>query len=233
MLKTFFYIILLLTLYSTCLSAQASKKVKIKLDNKNLEGNFKLWFYVKVQHTDTSFFHQLNQKNEVLNLTKKGKYTFTFYSIFGDQYIKQIELTDKNNYTLSVSGLNKYFKKQAKTTLFSEQVKPGDTLFVLYFKNGPDMQYEKLGITCLPDKRYKAMLFKGFTEEVFMDYTVKESEFSIVTIAEKAVKQQTGDCKTDFYCFGLRKKFYIISDPSCDYPVIDKIKMRLFIVEGR
>jgi hypothetical protein len=213
--------------------AQTSKKVKIKIDNKIQEGNFKFWLYVKVEHIDTSFFHQLNQKNESVTLTKKGKYTFTFYSIFGDQLKKQLEVNDKNNYTLKTTELTNYFKKQSKTTLFSEQVKPGDTLFVLYLKNGPEMQYEKLGITCLPDKRYKAMLFKGFTEEVFMDYTVKESEFLIVTIAEKAVKQQTGDCKTDFYCFGLRKKFYIISDPSCNYPVIDKIKMRLFIVEGR
>ncbi len=232
-MKNIFYISILVVLLNTLTNAQTSKKVKIKLDNKNLEGNFKLWFYVKVQSADTSFFYQLNQKNEVLNLSKKGKYTFTFYSIFGDQYTKQLEVTDKNNYTLSVSGLNKYFKKQAKSTLLSEQVKPGDTLYVLYFKNGSEMQYEKLGITCLPDKRYKAMLFKGFTEEVFMDYTVKENEFSIVNTAEKAVKQQSGDCKTDFYCFGLKKNYYIISDPSCNYNVIEKIKLRLFIVEGR
>jgi len=232
-LKNFFYIYALLILFISNANAQVSKKVKIKLDNKNLEGNFKLWFYVKVAHADTSFFHQLNQKNEVLNLTKKGKYTFTFYSIFGDQYTKQLEISDKNNYTLNVSGLNKYFKKQANTTLLSDQVKTGDTLFVLYFKNGTEMQYEKLGITCLPDKRYKAMLFKGFTEEVFMDYTVKESEFSVVKTAEKAVKQQSGVCKTDFYCFGLKKNYYIISDPSCSYNVIEKIKLRLFIVEGR
>jgi len=232
-LKNFLYIYALLILFISNANAQVSKKVKIKLDNKNLEGNFKLWFYVKVAHADTSFFHQLNQKNEVLNLTKKGKYTFTFYSIFGDQYTKQLEISDKNNYTLNVSGLNKYFKKQANTTLLSDQVKTGDTLFVLYFKNGTEMQYEKLGITCLPDKRYKAMLFKGFTEEVFMDYTVKESEFSVVKTAEKAVKQQSGVCKTDFYCFGLKKNYYIISDPSCSYNVIEKIKLRLFIVEGR
>lgn len=232
-MKNFFYIYALLILFISNANAQVSKKVKIKLDNKNLEGNFKLWFYVKVAHADTSFFHQLNQKNEVLNLTKKGKYIFTFYSIFGDQYTKQLEISDKNNYTLNVSGLNKYFKKQANTTLLSDQVKTGDTLFVLYFKNGTEMQYEKLGITCLPDKRYKAMLFKGFTEEVFMDYTVKESEFSVVKTAEKAVKQQSGVCKTDFYCFGLKKNYYIISDPSCSYNVIEKIKLRLFIVEGR
>jgi len=232
-LKNFLYIYALLILFISNANAQVSKKVKIKLDNKNLEGNFKLWFYVKVAHADTSFFHQLNQKNEVLNLTKKGKYIFTFYSIFGDQYTKQLEISDKNNYTLNVSGLNKYFKKQANTTLLSDQVKTGDTLFVLYFKNGTEMQYEKLGITCLPDKRYKAMLFKGFTEEVFMDYTVKESEFSVVKTAEKAVKQQSGVCKTDFYCFGLKKNYYIISDPSCSYNVIEKIKLRLFIVEGR
>lgn len=232
-MKNFLYIYALLILFISNANAQVSKKVKIKLDNKNLEGNFKLWFYVKVAHADTSFFHQLNQKNEVLNLTKKGKYIFTFYSIFGDQYTKQLEISDKNNYTLNVSGLNKYFKKQANTTLLSDQVKTGDTLFVLYFKNGTEMQYEKLGITCLPDKRYKAMLFKGFTEEVFMDYTVKESEFSVVKTAEKAVKQQSGVCKTDFYCFGLKKNYYIISDPSCSYNVIEKIKLRLFIVEGR
>ena len=232
-MKNIYYIVVLLVLFCSHTNAQTNKKVKIKLSNKNLEGNFKLWSCVKVSHADTSYIYQLNQKNEVLNLTKKGKYTFTFYSIFGDQYKKQLELTDKNNYVLSVSGLNKYFKKQTKTSLLSEQVKPGDTLFILCIKNNPEMQLEKLGIACLPDKRYKAILFKGFTEEVVMDYTVKESEFSIVNTAEKTVKQQSGNCKTDFYCFGLKKNYYIISDPSCNYNVIEKIKLRLFIVEGR
>jgi hypothetical protein len=230
-LKNIIYII---ALFSVIVNyAQQEKKVKIKLKNKNLEGNFKLWLNLKVEHSDTSFYYSLNQSNNILNLNKKGKYTFTFYSIFGDQFKKELEVNDKKNYTLNVSNLNKYFKKQNKSSLFSDNIKPGDTLFVLYFKNGPEIQYEKLGITCLPDKRFKAMLFKGFTEEVFMDYTVKEKEFSIVNTAEKAVKQQSGDCKTDFYCFGMNKNYYIISDPSCNYNVIEKIKLRLFIVEGR
>lgn len=220
----------------TCfVSAQTRKKIILKTDDKTTLHNSSFWLDVLVKSTDTSFFYALHsQKKDIIEVLKEGKYTLTFNSVFGHKITQELIVGKKKKYTIKVKGLNAFYGKIPTINTLSDKLKANDTLYILRTTSGATISYEKMGITKLSDGRYTAMLFKGNTDEVFMDYTVNEATYAVVKANELLLKDpQQNLCAPDIYTFCLRKEYYSISDVSCKINALDRMKARLFLVEGK
>lgn len=228
-------LIILFSLISLLGYSQATKKITLKTDDKTTLHNFSFWLDVKVKSADTSFFYALHSnKKDVIEVLKEGKYTLTFNSIFGDKITKEIVIGPKAKYKLKVKGLNAMYGKVPTINNFSDKLNAGDTLYFIYSTTGSDIAFEKMAVTKLPNGRYKAMLFKGLTDEVFMEYGCDENTFSVVKSTEKLLKEKkTGNLAPDIYTYCLRNAYYSIADPSCNLKALDRMKARLFLVEGK
>lgn len=215
--------------------SQATKKITLCTDDKTTLHNFSFWLDVKVKSADTSFFYALHSnKKDVIEVLKEGKYTLTFNSIFGDKITKEIVVGKKSKYKLKVKGLQATYGKIANTNMFSEKLNSGDTLYFIYSTTGSDITFEKMAVTKLPNGRYMAMLFKGLTDEIFMEYGCDEETFSVVKTTERLLKEkQVGNFAPDIYTYCLRNAYYSIADPSCNFKALDRMKARLFLVEGK
>jgi len=215
--------------------SQATKKITLCTDDKTTLHNFSFWLDVKVKSADTSFFYALHSnKKDVIEVLKEGKYTLTFNSIFGDKITKEIVVGKKSKYKLKVKGLQSTYGKIANTNMFSEKLNSGDTLYFIYSTTGSDITFEKMAVTKLPNGRYMAMLFKGLTDEIFMEYGCDEETFSVVKTTERLLKEkQVGNFAPDIYTYCLRNAYYSIADPSCNFKALDRMKARLFLVEGK
>lgn len=215
--------------------SQATKKITLCTDDKTTLHNFSFWLDVKVKSADTSFFYALHSnKKDVIEVLKEGKYTLTFNSIFGDKITKEIVVGKKSKYKLKVKGLQATYGKIANTNMFSEKLNSGDTLYFIYSTTGHDITFEKMAVTKLPNGRYMAMLFKGLTDEIFMEYGCDEETFSVVKTTEKLLKEKkTGNLAPDIYTYCLRNAYYSIADSSCNFKALDRMKSRLFLVEGK
>lgn len=215
--------------------SQATKKITLCTDDKTTLHNFSFWLDVKVKSVDTSFFYALHSnKKDVIEVLKEGKYTLTFNSIFGDKITKEIVVGKKSKYKLKVKGLQSTYGKIANTNMFSEKLNSGDTLYFIYSTTGSDITFEKMAVTKLPNGRYMAMLFKGLTDEIFMEYGCDEETFSVVKTTERLLKEkQVGNFAPDIYTYCLRNAYYSIADPSCNFKALDRMKARLFLVEGK
>lgn len=215
--------------------AQTSKKITLCTDDKITLHNFSFWLDVKVKSADTSFFYALHSnKKDVIEVLKEGKYTLTFNSIFGDKITKEIVISKKAKYKLKVKGLNAMYGKVPTINNFSEKLAVGDTLYFIYSTTGNDITFEKMAITKMPNGRYIAMMFKGLTDEVFMEYGCNEETFSVVKTTEKQLKEKkSGKLAPDIYTYCLRNAYYSIADPTCSFKALDRMKARLFLVERR
>jgi hypothetical protein len=230
----YFFIILSISLFNFGI-AQTSKKITLCTDDKMSLHNFSFWLDVKVKSADTSFFYALHStKKDVIEVLKEGKYTLTFNSIFGDKITKEIVIGKKAKYKLKVKGLKSTYGKVPEINNFSDKLSTGDTLYVIYSSSGNDIAFEKLGITKLPNGRYMAMMYKGLTNEVFLEYGFDEETFSVVKSTEKKLKEKRPKtCAPDIYTYCLRNAYYSIQEPSCSFKAIDIMKSRLFLVEGK
>ena len=225
---------ILFFLASLAAFAQVSKKIILHTDDKITLHNFSFWSDVQVQSADTSFFYALHsQKKDAIEIFKEGKYTLTFNSVFGHKITQEVVIGKKKKYTVKIKGLDAYYGKIPSINTLSDKLKAKDTLYILYSTSGAELSFQKMGITKLPDGRYTALLFKGTSDEVFMDYTVNENTYSVVKANELVLKDtQQNLCAPDIYTFCLRKEYYSIQDPSCAIKALDRMKARLFLVEG-
>jgi len=212
-----------------------TKKITLSTDDRITAHNFSFWSDVQVKSSDTSFFYILHSnKKNVVEVLKEGKYTFTFNSIFGDKVTKEIIIGPKTKYKLKVKGLNALYAKVPTTTNFSDKLNIADTLYFIYSGQLKERPFEKLAVTKLANGNYKAMLFKGLTNEVSMEYGFDEKAFSVVKTTEKLLKEKkVGDCSADVYTYSLNNTYFTIKDPSCSINALDRMKARLFIVEGK
>ncbi len=229
------FLSILLISFSFFAYSQTSKKITLCTDDKTTMHNFSFWLDVKVKSADTSFFYALHSnKKDVIEVLKEGKYTLTFNSIFGDKITKEIVIGKKAKYKLKVKGLNAMYGKVPTTNNFSDRLSNGDTLYFIYSTTGKDVALEKMAVTKLANGRYMAMLFKGLTNEVFMEYGCDENTFSVVKSTEKLLKEKkTGNLAPDIYTYCLRNAYYSVTDPSCNFKALDRMKARLFLVEGK
>ncbi|MBK6835886.1 MAG: hypothetical protein IPG89_17110 [Bacteroidetes bacterium] len=185
------FLSILLISFSFFAYSQTSKKITLCTDDKTTLHNFSFWLDVKVKSADTSFFYALHSnKKDVIEVLKEGKYTLTFNSIFGDKITKEIVIGKKAKYKLKVKGLNAMYGKVPTTNNFSDRLSNGDTLYFIYSTTGKDVALEKMAVTKLANGRYMAMLFKGLTNEVFMEYGCDENTFSVVKSTEKLLKEK-------------------------------------------
>jgi hypothetical protein len=233
------FLSILLISFSFFAYSQTSKKITLCTDDKTTMHNFSFWLDVKVKSADTSFFYALHSnKKDVIEVLKEGKYTLTFNSIFGDKITKEIVIGKKAKYKLKVKGLNAVYGKVPTRSNFSDKLNVNDTLYFIYtsqlIERPFEKLFEKMAVTKLPNGRYMAMLFKGLTDEVFMEYGFNEETFSVVKTTEKLLKEKkTGKLAPDIYTYCLRNAYYSIADPSCNLKALDRMKARLFLVEGK
>lgn len=215
--------------------SQTTKKISLCTDDKATLHNFSFWLDVQVKSADTSFFYALHSnKKDVIEVLKEGKYTLTFNSIFGDKITKEIVIGPKAKYKVKVKGLNAMYGKVPTINNFSDKLIAGDTLYFIYSTTGTDITFEKMAVTKLANGRYMTMLFKGLSDEVFMEYGCDENTFSVVKSTEKLLKEKkTGNLSPDIYTYCLRNTYYSIADPSCNLKALDRMKARLFLVEGK
>lgn len=229
------FLSILLISISSFAYAQTSKKITLCTDDKTTLHNFSFWLDVKVKSADTSFFYALHSnKKDVIEVLKEGKYTLTFNSIFGDKITKEIVIGKKAKYKLKAKGLNAMYGKVPSINNFSDKLTAGDTLYFIYSTTGNDIAFEKMAVTKLANGRYSAMMFKGLTDEIFMEYGCNEETFSVVKSTEKQLKEKkSGKLAPDIYTYCLRNAYYSIADPSCNFKALDIMKARLFLVEGK
>lgn len=228
-------LIILFSFISVLGHSQTTKKISLCTDDKATLHNFSFWLDVQVKSVDTSFFYALHSnKKDVIEVLKEGKYTLTFNSIFGDKIRKEIVIGPKAKYKVKVKGLNAMYGKVPTINNFSDKLIAGDTLYFIYSTTGSDIAFEKMAVTKLANGRYMTMLFKGLSDEVFMEYGCDENTFSVVKSTEKLLKEKkTGNLSPDIYTYCLRNTYYSIADPSCSLKALDRMKARLFLVEGK
>lgn len=228
-----YHALILVCLFSIVLNAQ-SNKYKICIYDNLSKKNAHLWSEVKVESKDTSFIYYLGSKlkNEIL-VSKQGKYSFTFLSVFGHTIQKELIVSASKKYKLKVSELSIYYKRIPLENYLSTKLQVGDTLFIIEAKAGIEEQPEKLGIIKLENEQYKALQYVGVTTTVFQDFTVPKSVFNTVINAEDQIKKQGKEvCKPTVCTFSLKRQYYTALDANCDNRTMETIKEQLFLIKG-
>lgn len=222
------------SLLSITLFAQVKRcHLTVKTDAKISPHGFPYWQELRVVSKDTSFTYRLNQSRpDVIKNLRPGLYELTAVSVFNHRMVKKMNLKKKGS--VKISGLQGYYKAAGSTANLSEKLKEGDTLYILFSANADENLKEKIAIT--RDKLgYKAIQYKGISNEVFQDMQFRDEYYQQVIKFEKegakahAPKGETAP-KAEFYTLVLNREMRAFTVP-LEWGGLSNLKALLFLVE--
>lgn len=222
------------SLLSITLCAQVKRcNLTIKTDAKISKHGFPYWQELQIVSKDTSFTYRLHQANpDVIKKLKPGSYQVAAVSLFNHRVSRKVNLKKKG--TVKIKGLQSYYKFAGTAASLSGKLKEGDTLYILFSSNASEDLKEKIAIT--RDKLgYKAIQYKGISNEVFQDMQFRDEYYQQVIKFEKeaakahAPKGETAP-KAEFYTLVLKREMRTFIVP-VEWGGLSNLKALLFLVE--
>jgi hypothetical protein len=210
--------------------------LSVKTDDKITMHGFCYWQELQLKSKDTSFTYKLHSGNpDVIKNLKPGTYTLTARSLFNNVLCKKVEVNKKTP-LVKFKGLQAYHKRMSDGKNLSEKLKLNDTLYILYNSNANEADREKIAITKTA-QGYKALQYRGISNEVFQDMQFKDEFYKDVIKFEsegKKANSPKGETapKAEIYTVALNKELVSFIVPG-EWGGLGKLKAMLFLVEQK
>ncbi len=221
---------------SLFLFGQTRADLSVAPDDKITMHGFGYWQELLVKSKDTSFSYKLHTTNpDVIKGLKPGSYQLTAVSLFNHRVCKKVKL-DKKTPLVKLKGLQSFYKRAPETKNLTEKIKLNDTLYLLFSSSNNENVREKIAVT-KTKAGYKAIQYKGITNEVFQEMQFRDEAYKAVvkfeTEGKKAnsPKAETAP-KAEVYTIALNKEILSFIVPG-EWHGLDNVKAVLFLVENK
>lgn len=224
------------SLFAMTVFSQGRINVSVAPDDKITMHGFCYWQELFVKSKDTSFNYKLHSgAPDMLKNIKPGAYTLYASSVLGNRVKKKVSVSAKSG-VVKLKGLGSFYKRVDATVNLCKKLRSGDTLVILYSSTSNESDREKIAVTFNKITGYKAIQYKGLTNEVLQEIGFREAVFKdLIEFEEKGKKANSPKAETapqaSVYTICLKKEIVSFIIPGDEG--LNGLKAKLFIIENK